>query len=84
MVHTISQSAAKVQDSQNLSPPAASYTTYTQSTIIKKQLLLWTRTDYHNQQNVTVSLLTIKAKAHSFYSDLAADEGGEKKGFMKS
>jgi hypothetical protein len=38
--------------------------------------MLSKHTDYHNQQNVTVSLLTNTAKAHSFYSDLAAD-GGE-------
>jgi len=46
--------------------------------------MLSTCTDYHNRQNMTVSLLTYKAKAHSFYSDMAADEGGEKKGFKVS
>jgi hypothetical protein len=43
-----------------------------------------TRTDYHNWQNMTVSQLTNKAKALSFYSDMAADEGGEKKRFKVS
>jgi hypothetical protein len=38
-------------------------------------------TDYHNQQNVTISLLANKAKAHTFNSDMLADEGGDKKGF---
>jgi hypothetical protein len=42
--------------------------------------MLSTCTDYHNQQNMTVNLLTNKAAGHSFYSDMAADEGGEKKG----
>jgi len=38
--------------------------------------MLSTRTDYHNRQNMTVSPLTNKAKAHSFYSNMAADEVG--------
>jgi len=46
--------------------------------------MLSTHTDYRNQQNVTVSLLTSKAKTHSCYSDMAADEGGEKRGFEVS
>jgi hypothetical protein len=46
--------------------------------------MLSTPTDYHNQQNMTVSLLTNKAKARSFYSDMAADEDGEKKGLKVS
>jgi hypothetical protein len=54
------------------------------STIIKQKWTLSTSTDYHNQHNVTVSLLTNKAKAHSFYSDMEAEEGGEKKGFKVS
>jgi len=46
--------------------------------------MLSTLTDYHNQQNVTISLLTNKTKAHTFNSDMLADEGGVKKGFKVS